>query len=308
MIRAFTIFFLLSLASLGSPMPAGADPHVIRIGQTYWMYPTEAGAPEALFAAYRSSNLKDWTREAVILKFADIPWVKNDPAPRRYAWAPSMLEKDGRFYFYYSVGPQSAQFPSHIGVATGDSPAGHFRDSGAALLTGGNGFEAIDPMAFNDPESGKTYLYTGGSAGSKLRIFELEDVPVKIRREVPTISPPHFTEGAFIHRRGETYYLSYSSGRWNSDEYSVHYATAPSPVGPWEYRGMILSKDEERQGPGHHSFVEGPDGEWFIAYHRWETKERPGPYRGSRQIAVERIQYDEKGLILPVVMTAQAED
>ncbi|MBX3741277.1 MAG: family 43 glycosylhydrolase [Akkermansiaceae bacterium] len=306
MIQALSISFLLSLTGLGSPLPAGADPHVIRVGETYWMYPTESGAPEPLFAAYRSTDLKDWKREAVILKLSDLPWVKEDPAPRRLAWAPSMLEKNGRYYFYYSVGPQSVHFPSHIGVATGDSPTGPFRDSGGALLTGGNGFEAIDPMAFTDPANGKTYLYTGGSDGARLRIFELEDEPVKIRREVPTTTPSHFTEGSFMHRRGDTYYLSYSNGRWNRDEYSVHYATAPSPVGPWNYRGMILSKDGERQGPGHHSFVESPDGQWFIVYHRWETKERPGPYRGRRQIAVEKIQYDEKGLILPVVMTPAA--
>jgi len=308
MMKALSISLLLSLTGWGNPLLEGADPHAIRVGGTYWMYPTEAGAPEPLFAAYRSTDLKEWKREAVILKLSDVPWVPEDRAPKRLAWAPSMLEKNGRFYFYYSVGPQSVQFPSHIGVASGDSPAGPFRDSGGPLLTGGNGFEAIDPMAFTDPESGKTYLYTGGSNGSKLRIFEMEDEPVKIRREVPTTTPPHFTEGAFMHRRGETYYLSYSHGRFNHDEYSVHYATSTSPVGPWKYRGMILSKDAERQGPGHHSFVESPAGEWFIVYHRWETAERPGPYRGRRKVAVEKIHHDGNGLILPVMMTGPAGD
>ena len=80
--------------------------------------------------------------------------------------------------------------------------------------------------------------------------------------------------------------------------------TAPSPAGPWKYRGCILESDAKHQGPGHHSFVENPaTKEWFIVYHRWETARKAAPFRGGRKIAVEKIGYDEQGLIRPVVMT-----
>jgi beta-xylosidase len=297
---------LCALCLIGSaPAEAlfdGADPHVIAIGGSYWLYPTEPRSKEPIFAAYHSANLKEWKRENTILNLDDVPWVKANGAPRHVAWAPGMAEKNGRLYFYYSVGPQTDEHPSRIGVATGDSPAGPLKDSGAPLLTGGKGFEAIDPMVFTDPKGGKSYLYAGGSAGSRLRIFELEDDMVRLKREVEIQQPEHFTEGAFMHKRGETYYLSYSHGRWNDTSYSVHYCTAPSPTGPWKYQGAILRSDDSHQGPGHHSFVTDAAGNTFIVYHRWETTAKDGPFRGSRKIAIEKISYDGKGLILPVAM------
>jgi beta-xylosidase len=295
---------LLPIAPLAAnPVMDGADPHAALVGKTYWLYPTEARSRQPVFAAYRSTDLRSWRREGTILELDKIPWVKADGAPWHGAWAPALAEKKGKFYFYYSVGPQTPT-PSRIGVAVGSSPSGPFTDSGKPLLTGGDGFEAIDPMVFTDPVDGKSWFYAGGSAGAKLRVFEMADDMVSFRREVEIEQPRNFTEGTFMHVRGKTYYLSYSHGKWNDSSYSVHYSTAPSPTGPWEYRGKILGSDDKHQGPGHHSFVENPASkEWFIVYHRWETARKDPPYRGGRKIAVEKIEYDAKGLIRPITMT-----
>ena len=298
----------LALILLISPLAAnpvmdGADPHATLVGKSYWLYPTEARSRRPVFAAYRSTDLRSWRREGTILDLDKVPWVKADGAPWHGAWAPALAEKKGKFYLDYSVGPQNPT-PSRIGVAVGTSPAGPFTDSGKPLLTGGDGFEAIDPMVFTDPADGKSWFYAGGSAGAKLRVFEMADDMVSFRREVNIEQPRHFTEGAFMHVRAKTYYLSYSHGKWNDSSYSVHYATAPSPTGPWEYRGKILGSDDKHQGPGHHSFVENPaTKEWFIVYHRWETARKDPPYRGGRKIAVEKVEYDAKGLIRPITMT-----
>jgi beta-xylosidase len=294
----------LCLTSLAAnPVMDGADPHVAVVDREFWLYPTEPNSRRPIFAAYRSTDLRRWKREGTILELDKIPWIKADGAPRHHAWAPAMVEKKGRFYFYYSVGPQNPT-PSRIGVATAASPAGPFTDSGKPLLTGGDGFEAIDPMVFLDPADGRGWFYAGGSAGSTLRVFELRDDMLGFQREVEVPQPPHFTEAPFMHHRGGIYYLSYSHGRWNDSSYSVHYATAPSPAGPWQYRGRILESDRTHQGPGHHSFVEDPrTRDWFIVYHRWETERKNPPFRGGRKIAVEKIRYDDQGLIQPVRMT-----
>jgi beta-xylosidase len=292
---------LLPLPLAANPVMDGADPHAQVIGNDYWLYPTEAHSRRPVFAAYRSTDLRNWKRQGTLLDLGQVPWVKADGAPWHGAWAPAIAEKNGKFYFYYSVGPQTPT-PSRIGVAVGTSAAGPFTDSGKPLLSGGDGFEAIDPMVF--VEGDKAWFYAGGSAGSKLRVFEMADDMVSFKREVKTDQPPHFTEAPFMHRRGKTYYLSYSHGKWNDPTYSVHYATASSPTGPWNYRGRILASDATHQGPGHHSFVEDPESkEWFIVYHRWETASKNGPFRGSRKIAVEKVDYDEQGLIRPVKMT-----
>ena len=53
-----------------------------------------------------------------------------------------------------------------------------------------------------------------GSAGAKLRVFELNPDLVSFAREVPVETPPQFTEGVFMHVRDGRYYLSYSHGSW----------------------------------------------------------------------------------------------
>jgi len=300
----------LSLASLFLPIPLaanpvmdGADPHVSAVGRDYWMYPTEPRSRKPIFAAYRSSDLRTWKREGTILELDKVPWVKEDGASWHGAWAPALAEKNGKFYFYYSVGPQTPT-PSRIGVAVGTSPAGPFKDSGKHLLKGGDGFEAIDPMVFVDPKDRRAWFYAGGSAGAKLRVFEMAEDMVSFKREVDIAQPEKFTEGAFMHLRDKIYYLSYSHGKWNDSTYSVHYATADSPTGPWRYRGCILESDDKHQGPGHHSFVENPSTrEWFIVYHRWETTRKEAPFRGGRKLAVEKVEYDDKGLIKRIKMT-----
>jgi len=290
--------------SSANPLMPGADPHAEVIGGSVWMYPTRPKNGRNFFA-FESTDLKTWREHGPILDFRDIPWIAEDGRRNHGPWAPCLIEKDGRYFFYFSVGPQSAEHPSRIGVAVADSPAGPFKDSGKPLLTGGGGFEAIDPMVFHDPGSGIHYFYAGGSDGSKLRVFELDDEMTGFRREVPVETPEKFTEGAFIHRHAGKYHFTYSHGGYRDASYSVHYSTADTPVGPWTYRGVLLQSGERHKGPGHHSIIRFPaDGPWWIVYHRWN--DRPGdrgPYSGSREIAIEEIRYDGDGFLKPVTMT-----
>ncbi|HEX4085373.1 MAG TPA: family 43 glycosylhydrolase [Chthoniobacteraceae bacterium] len=296
--------FLSTLIGYANPIFDGADPDAHVFGGEYWIYPTSAGPVKDGFHAYSSTDLRHWQDRGVALKLADVTWIHNDGRPQRKAWAPGVIEQNGKYYFYYAVGPQTPTKPSRIGVAEGDRPEGPFLDSGKPLVTGGHGFEAIDPMAFKDPKTGAIYLYGGGSAGAKLRVWELNPDMESLKREIKVETPPYFTEGSFMHERNGIYYLSYSHGATNNSTYSVHYCTAPTPLGPWTYRGCILKSDASHQGPGHHSFLQNPvTGEWFIVYHRWETTNPKGPYRGERRIAIDRLEYNADGTIRPIVMT-----
>lgn len=302
-LAASVTFLLVASGSVladtsGNPVIGGAaDPHGAVFGDRFYAYPTTGGGK---FRAFSTNNLGDWQDEGVILDFDDVSWIDGSTN----SWAPAIHERDGNYYFYYSVGGPT----SRIGVATGTSPAGPFVDSGQPLLTdttlGGTNFEAIDPMVFDDPESGKTYLYAGGSRGATLRVFELGDDLTSLAAEVPVQTPRHFTEGAFMHYRDGTYYLSYSSGRWFAGDYSVHYATSDSATGPWNYEGEILASNGEDKGPGHHSIFENPaTGESYILYHRWENRDGDGPFGGARDTAIDILTYDANGRINPIVMT-----
>ena len=314
-----TRFLLAVFATLvaASPPPSrnpifpGADPDLIAACGRWWIYPTNPtdpadGRSATRFYAWSSPDLKHWTRSTSLLEMNAIPWVAADGAPDHGLWAPSLTAANGRYFLYFAVGPQNLT-PSRLGVAVADTPAGPFLDSGMPILKGGPGFEAIDPMVFVDPKDGQAYLYSGGSAGATLRIFTLKPDMTEIDKEVPVATPPNFTEGAFVHERAGIYYLSYSHGHWDGPDYSVHYATSTSPVGPWTYRGAILTADATHQGPGHHAFAENPvTHQWYIAYHRWERGPGAGPYRGDRQVAVDAIHYAPDGSILPVKMTDTA--
>jgi beta-xylosidase len=287
----------LPMATSGqsNPILRGADPDVLLVDGIFWLYSTGS---RGQFHVHSSRDLESWERHGPILDLARIPWVP----PGKLPWAPGVIQHEGRFYFYYSCGPK----PSAIGVAVAEHPAGPFVDSGRPLLEdeGDPGFEAIDAMVFRDPVSGRVFLYCGGSAGSRLRVFELNADLISFAREIEVKTPRHFTEGAYMHHANGRYYLSYSHGSWRHASYSVHHATSTSPVGPWEYHGPILTSNDTYKGPGHHSFLHVPvKDEWLVFYHRYENETGDGPYRAPRHIAIDRFRYLKDGRIATIVMT-----
>ena len=286
----------------------GADPDVNFTNGNFWMVITaqnSIGPGNQVLYAFSSPDLKTWTKsKEPIFQFKSAPWIAANGRAFNGAWAPTMVEKGGKYYLYYSVGPQSAEGPARIGVAVGDAPDAVFVDSGKALITGERGFfEAIDPMVFRDPQGGRAYVYAGGSAGSKLRIWELAPDMVSLAREIPTDNPTQFTEAPFMHFDNGRYYLSYSHGSYSNASYSVHYSTSSSPTGPWQYRGPILQSDLTRKGPGHHTFVrDSRSGNWFAVYHRWQSSNGGNPFGRGRSIAIEPMRYDATGAIMPINM------
>lgn len=71
-------------------------------------------------------------------------------------------------------------------------------------------------------------------------------------------------------KRGGKYYFMWSEGGWGGPDYSVAYAIADSPFGPFERIGKILQQDPEiATGAGHHSVIRIPGrDEYYIVYHR----------------------------------------
>lgn len=83
-----------------------------------------------------------------------------------------------------------------------------------------------------------------------------------------------WTEGSFIFKNGETYYMMYSANYFGGKNYAVGYATSKSPLGPFTKAGNnpVLQKNTEQggvvTGTGHNSVVYSPDGkEMFCVYH-----------------------------------------
>jgi len=94
----------------------------------------------------------------------------------------------------------------------------------------------------------------------------------------------------------------WSEGGWTGPDYSVAYAVASSPFGPFERKGKILKQDPAiATGAGHHSVIKmsGTDN-YYIVYHRRPLNETD---RNARVVCIDKMEFDGDGNIIPVVMT-----
>ncbi|WP_425247042.1 family 43 glycosylhydrolase [Streptomyces sp. NEAU-NA10] len=294
--RSWTVSALV----MKSPVLPGlnADPNIVRFGDTFYLYPTTDGFEGwsgTQFKAYSSTDLVHWKDHGVILDLGpDVSWADSR------AWAPTIAEKDGKYYFYFSA-------DANIGVAVSDSPTGPFKDAlGKPLLKAGQlTGQMIDPAVFTD-DDGQSYLYFGNGRGYVVPLNA--DMVSFDASKVKDITPSGYNEGSFVIKRDGTYYFMWSENDTRDENYRVAYATGPSPTGPWTKRGVILEKDLSLgiKGTGHHSVVHVPGtDDWYIAYHRFAI---PGGDGTHRETTVDKLEFDADGLIKKVVPTLTSVD
>ncbi|MGX1471925.1 UNVERIFIED_CONTAM: GH43 family beta-xylosidase [Streptomyces canus] len=294
--RTWTVSALI----MRSPVLPGlnADPNIVRFGDTFYLYPTTDGFEGwsgTQFKAYSSTDLVHWKDHGVILDLGpDVSWADSR------AWAPTIAEKDGKYYFYFCA-------DANIGVAVSDSPTGPFKDAlGRPLLKAGQfSGQMIDPAVFTD-DDGQSYLYWGNGHAY---VAPLNDDMTSVDlTKMKDITPSGYNEGSFVIKRKGTYYLTWSENDTRDENYRVAYATGPSPTGPWTKRGVILEKDLSLgiKGPGHHSVVHVPGtDDWYIAYHRFAI---PGGDGMHRETTIDKLEFDSDGLIKKVVPTLTSVD
>ncbi|WP_171112854.1 family 43 glycosylhydrolase [Streptomyces gossypiisoli] len=294
--RTWTVSALI----MRSPVLPGlnADPNIVRFGDTFYMYPTTDGFEGwsgTQFKAYSSKDLVHWTDHGVILDLGpDVSWSDTR------AWAPTMAEKNGKYYFYYSA-------DTNIGVAVSDSPTGPFKDPLGKPLIARGAFsgQMIDPAVFTD-DDGQSYLYWGN--GWAYAVPLNDDMVSFDASKVTDMTPSGYREGTFVIKRKGVYYFMWSENDTRDENYRVAYATGSSPTGPWTKRGVILEKrlDLGIKGPGHHSVVQLPGtDDWYIAYHRFAI---PGGDGTHRETTIDRMEFDSAGLIKKVVPTLSSID
>jgi beta-xylosidase len=194
-----------------------------------------------------------------------------------------------------------------IGVAVADRPEGPFKDLLGKPLVDRfhNGAQPIDQFVFRDPADGTYYMVYGG--WRHCNIARLNDdftgfVPHPDGTTFKEITPKGYVEGPVMFRRGGRCYFMWSEGGWTGPTYSVAYAIADSPLGPFERVGKVLEQDPRvGTGAGHHSVIHvAGDDAWYAVYHRRPLGSRD-PH--NRVTCIDRMEFDERGLIRPIVMT-----
>lgn len=296
-----------------------ADPEILYSEQTgrYYIYSTTDGVPGwggAHFTVFESSDTRNWTEAGTVLdlKAGDAAWADGN------AWAPCIIEKKikGRYkYFFYYSGNSKDGKGKQIGVATGDTPTGPFKDSGKPMITDspvGHG-QQIDVDVFTDPVSGKSYLYWGNGymAGA-----ELNKDMMSIKKKTLTVMTPQggtlqdyaYREAPYVFYRNGIYYFMWSVDDTGSPNYHVAYGTSRSPLGPIEVAAqpVVLSQKPEQgiYGTAHNSVIclPGSD-EWLIVYHRINRNylnDSPGTHR---EVCIDRLEFNADGTIRRVVPT-----
>ncbi len=222
-------------------------------------------------------------------------------------WAPSITEKNGRYYFFFGANDiQSDQEYGGIGVAVSNHPEGPFKDYLGKPLVDKfhNGAQPIDQFVFKD-DNGLYYLIYGGWKHCNIAQLNNEFtgfVPFNDGTTFKEITPEGYVEGSFMFTRKGKYYFMWSEGGWTGPDYSVAYAIADSPLGPFKRIGKILQQDMKiATGAGHHSVIQIPnEDKWYIVYHRRPLTEKDG---NSREVCIEDLYFDDNGYIKPVVLS-----
>ena len=292
-------------ARSGNPVFAGwyADPEGAVFGKRFWIYPTYS-APynqQVFLDAFSSPDLVNWTKHSRILDTNAVTWAW------RAMWAPAIVKNDGKYFLFFAANDiQKDEEIGGIGVAVADQPEGPFKDYlGKPLIDRfHNGAQPIDQFVFRD-KAGQFYMYYGGWRHCnvvKLKKDFTGFEPFADGTEFREITPQGYVEGPFMFIRNDKYYFMWSEGGWTGPKYSVAYAIADSPLGPFKRIGKILQQDPAvATGAGHHSVIKlrGKD-VYYIVYHRRPLGERDGNHR---VVCIDRMEFDEHGHIKPVKIT-----
>ena len=279
-----------------------ADPDVIVEKGECWIYPTSSnGAPRATyFDCFSSRDLVNWEKHECILDTASVSWAW------KAMWAPCVIKKDKKFYMFFSANDAGYGKPGGIGVAVADNPAGPFTEPlGRPLLEGiHNGAQAIDQCVFRD-DDGQYYMYYGGWGHCnvvKLSNDLMSIVPFEDGTIYKEITPEKYVEGPYMFKYKGKYYFMWSEGAWTGPMYSVAYAIADSPLGPFKRIDKILQQDPEvGTGAGHHSVLK-IGRKWYIVYHRHPLNDKEGTHR---YVCIDRMEIDKDGYIKPVRITVE---
>ncbi len=308
--------------SYRNPVYAGSlpDPSVFRHPNGWYYAVGTTGnhrtADGRVFTLLRSKNLVAWENLGGALEPAEA-------GRGLHYWAPEgVVGDDGRSYLYYSVG-RPAQEKFELRVAVSEQPEGPYRDVGKPLLDCETNRFTIDPYPFRD-DDGQWYLFyacnfpfqspgkhpgTGIKAARLRNMTELEgDCREIVRpafawtlyeanRHMPVYGETfdwHTIEGPCVVKRGGKYYCFYSGANWQTPRYGVDYVVADHPLGPYSGQGesarVLSGIPGEVRGPGHHSLVRSPDGQFDVmAYHAWDTAMK------ARQLHIDPLLWTRDG-------------
>jgi xylan 1,4-beta-xylosidase len=248
------------------------DPNILRDGEDYYATFSSFLYYPAV-AIWHSRDLVNWRPLATALD-----------KPLGSVWALDIAKHDGRYFIYIPIfSPGAPGFPkdktpSKIFVIHADHMAGPWSEP---IDMGIEGY--IDP-GHAVGEDGKRYLFL--NAGARVRLSDdglKADGPVEQVYggwPIPQdwVIEATALEGPKVTRHGEWFYLFSGQGGTAGPPTShmVVVARSRSINGPWENcpHNPIVHTTSSREpwwSRGHATAVQGPAGDWWLAYHGYEN-------------------------------------
>ena len=315
--NVFTAMLLLSAIGATAQNPIirdqfTADPTARVFNNKVYLYPSHdikppVGQRQDWFCmedyhVFSSENLTDWTDHGMIVTQNKVPWVRPDSYSM---WAPDCVYRNGKYYFYFPSAPaQGGGFA--VGVAIADNPEGPFIPEPEPI----KGINGIDPCVLQASD-GNAYIFWGAGRCAKLKenMKELaDDNPKEIvkwgNREMEMVGvnclkdlPNRQAEGPFAFEYNGNYYLTYPYVRENTEV--LAYAMSKNPMGPYEYKGLIMAEHANGCWTNHHSII-NYKGQWYLFYHHNAYSPKDDK-RSSAQI--EKLYFNADGTIQEVKPT-----
>lgn len=270
--------------------------------------PTVVRTPDGMFYAfatgrtvqrYSSKDLVHWTRKNDAFTEAGRPQINTGSV-----WAPDINYVDGKYVMYYSQSTWGGEWTCGIGVATCNRPDGYFTDQGKLFTSEEIGVQnSIDPFYY-EMEDGSKYLFWGSFRDIYAIQLSDDGMSVKEGAQKKKIAGG-LTEGTYIYKHGDYYYLFGSAGTCCEKENSTYHlvvARSKNLLGPYTSKSggttinnsfsEVLHRGNGVVGPGHCSeIIEDDLGQTWIMYHGY----REDDVNRGRCMFLDQVQWDSNG-------------
>ncbi|MEI7422938.1 MAG: family 43 glycosylhydrolase [Prolixibacteraceae bacterium] len=258
------------------------DPHIIRVGDTYYLthsmtpvaginyydpYISHEGSSPGV-RLYSTKDFKTWKAESWIINGDKLP---ADCPYRHQHFAPEINQIGGKFYVVVYSGNWKLHQPIDCYIGVADKVTGPYEH--ITRLKG-----AGCDVTLTEDDQGKVFAFMIGN-GIRVQEVDLSGIErgdiklvglVKTAVDITYVKSglwhDSWTEGPWVKRRNGKYYLFYAVHIPGKDstqafQYWMAVSYADHPMGPWTQdplAGIFWG--------GHGAVFDGPDGRWWYSY------------------------------------------
>lgn len=294
-------FLLVPMAALYAANPIVenkglCDPHAVVFDERVYIFAThDFSAQNKGFVmndwwTWSSADLVNWKQESTLK-----PEDTFIGRPFNDCWATFGTRKNGKYYWYFSAGPEQ------IGVVTADSPAGPWKDPlGKPLISKGMvPTAARDPDIFMD-DDGAAYMVFGTfkyfivKLGDDMISLAETPRPVVIDNPEGPLGKGKTDDKPSLHKRNGIYYLSWSS----------FYAMSTNVYGPYTYKDTVIKSENVTPDFRRQKLWNDRHGNFFTWNNQWyyitNDHSQPGRTGTFRDSVISYIHYKDNGEMAPV--------